>query len=146
MGETGNMLGLGSLTERRQARAETARAERAFNDARMQPLAIQQAIARCALQECSTAMGMLAESRAPEPDALCRLRLIELEQKINAAIGTNPRSLGPTAITAILAQTLLSVSYGSRTDDDMERVGTRIAQWMKNILPDLGSLDVPQPN
>lgn len=140
------MLGLGSLTERRQARAEAARAERAFNDARMHPLAIQQAIARCALQECSTAMGTFALSRGYEPNALCRLRLIELEQKINTTMGPNPRSLEPTAITAILAQTLLAVSCGSRTDDDMESVGTRIAQWMKAILPDLGSLDVPQPN
>ncbi|MGN6515227.1 MAG: hypothetical protein ACTHLR_05230 [Rhizomicrobium sp.] len=134
------------MAEKRQARAETARAERAFNDARMQPLAIQQAIARCALQECSAAMGALAFSRRPEPDALCRLRLIELEQKINATMGPDPRSLEPTAITAILAQTLLAVSCGSRTDDDMEEVGTRIAQWMKTILPNLDSLDIPQPH
>lgn len=92
------------------------------------------------------AMDALAFSRGSEPDALCRLRLIELEQKINATMGPDPRSLEPTAITAILAQTLLAVSCGSRTDDDMESIGTRIAQWMKTILPDLDSLDIPQPN
>lgn len=136
------MFGFAQIQEKRKLRADVLRAQRAFEAARMQPLAIQQDIARRALQECAVTMARLSTPKPNrEQESLYLLRLAELEQKIKAAeLESDCDELEPAIITAILAQTLLAISSGAGGSDGMESIGRKIAQWSQNILPDFDRL------
>ncbi|HEY8950293.1 MAG TPA: hypothetical protein VIM56_15515 [Rhizomicrobium sp.] len=47
----------------------------------------------------------------------------------------------PSAIAAILTQTLLAASSGSRTGEDLESIGEKITQWARNLLPDFSQYE-----
>jgi hypothetical protein len=132
------MFGLARAQEKRQIKAETARAERAFDAARMQPLQIQQDIARRALQECVVTMARLSAVKpSREQESLYLLRLTELEQQMRVAeLQTRPREMEPSLITTVFTHTLLAVSSGLRQGEGLESIGAKIAQWSRNILPD----------
>ena len=138
------MFGFSQNQEKRKARVEVLRAQRAFEAARTQPLAIQQDIARRALQECVVTMARLAPVKpSRDQESLFLLRLAELEQKIRVAeLESASGELDPAAITAILTQTLLAISSGSHRGEGMESIGEKIAQWLKNILPDFDRFEM----
>lgn len=142
------MFGFAQVQEKRKLRAEVLRAQRAFEAARMQPLTIQQDIARRALQECVVTMARLSIAK-PNKDqqSLFLLRLAELEQKIKTAeLDSDANELEPAAITAILTQTLLAISSGSRGSEDLESIGHKVAEWSRNILPDFDRLQTQLPH
>ncbi|HSC60297.1 MAG TPA: hypothetical protein VLC29_03625 [Rhizomicrobium sp.] len=136
------MFGFAQAQEKRKLRTEVLRAQRALEAAHMQPLAIQQDIARRTLHECVVTMARLSAVKpSREQESLYLLRLAELEQRIKAAESdSDAHELEPSAITAILTQTLLAISSGSRQADGMETIGEKIAQWSRNILPDFDRL------
>ena len=136
------MFGFAQVQEKRKLRAEVLRAQRAFDAARTQPLAIQQDIARRALQECVVTMARLSISKPNKNlQSLLLLRLAELEQKIKTAeLDPDSNELEPAAITAILTQTLLAISSGSRGSEELESIGRKVAEWSRNILPDFERL------
>jgi hypothetical protein len=132
------MFGLAQSPEKRQLQAEALRAERALEAAYMQPLVIQQDIARRALQECVVTMKRLANvSPARERESLYLLRIAELDHKIREAeLEFGPHNLEPSEITAIFTQTLLASSSGTKRGAGLESISERIARWSRKILPD----------
>ena len=132
------MFGLAHTQEKRHAKAEALRAERAFDAARMQPLQIQQDIARRALQECVVTMARLSSVKPTrEQESLYLLRLTELEQRMRAAeLEARRREMEPSLITTVFTHTLLAVASGVRQGEGLESIGAKIAQWSRNILPD----------
>jgi hypothetical protein len=142
------MFGFAQVQEKRKLRAEVLRAQRAFEAARMQPLAIQQDIARRALQECVVTMARLSIVKSNKDlQSLVLLRLAELEQTIKTAeLNSGANELDPAGITAILTQTLLAISSGSRGSEDLESIGRKFAEWSRNILPDFDRLRTQLPH
>lgn len=132
------MFGFAHAQEKRQSKAESARAERAFDAARMQPLQIQQDIARRALQECAVTMARLSAVKPTrEQESLYLLRLTELEQRMRTAeLEAHPREMEPSLITTVFTHTLLAVASGLRQGEGLETIGAKIAQWSRGILPD----------
>ncbi|HSM96421.1 MAG TPA: hypothetical protein VLT91_10280 [Rhizomicrobium sp.] len=142
------MFGFAQNQVERKARVEVLRAQRAFEAARTQPLAIQQDIARRALQECVVTMARLGSVKPiRDQETLFLLRLAELEQKIRLAeLESQSGDLDTAAITAIFTQTLLAISSGSSRGEGMESIGEKIAQWSRNILPDFDRLQTRLAN
>lgn len=131
------MFGLARAQEKRQVKAEAVRAERAFDAARMQPLQIQQDIARRALQECVVTVARLSSVKpSREQESLYLLRLTELEQRMRAAEAEAHHEMEPSLITTVFTHTLLAVASGVRQGEGLESIGAKIAQWSRNILPD----------
>jgi hypothetical protein len=132
------MFGFTQSREKQPLHTETTRAERALEAVYMQPLVIQQDIARHALQECVVTLARLGTvSPVRERESLYLLRLAELDQKINEAEAEfGPHNLEPSEITAIFTRTLLGVSSGVKSGAALQSVCDRIARWSRNILPD----------
>jgi hypothetical protein len=137
------VFGFTQIQEKRKARAEELRAQRAFDAARTQPLTIQQDIARRALRECAVTIARLSAIKPNrERETLYLLRLAELDQKIKMAeLESDSHELEPPAITAILTQTLLATSSSSHKAQGLEAIGEKIAQWSRNILPDFAQYE-----
>jgi hypothetical protein len=136
------MFGVAHAQEKRQAKAEALRAERALDAARMQPLQIQQEIARRALQECVVTMARLSSIKnGREQESLYLLRLTELEQKMRIAeLESRPHNMEPSLITTVFTHALLAVASGLLQGKGLESIGPKIAQWSRGILPDFDRL------
>jgi len=136
------MFGLASTQEKRHAKAEALRAERALDAARTQPLQIQQEIARRALQECVVTMARLSSlQNSREQESLYLLRLTELEQRMRAAeLEAYPRNMAPSLITTVFTHALLAVASGLLPSEGLETIGAKIAQWSRGVLPDFDGL------
>ena len=132
------MFGLTQFSERQLRSAEASRAELALEAARVQPLEIQQEIARSALVVCARVMERLSTvPRSTKRDALVRLQFAELELKIlEAALDADNADMAPEAIAAVLGQTLLAASTGTLPGKGLRHLGERIASWTETILPD----------
>jgi len=132
------MFGLTQLSGMQLRSAEASRAELALEAARAQPLVIQQDIARSALAVCARVMEKLSTSpQGVKRDSLVRLQFAELELKIlEAALDADDFEMQPSAIAAVLGQTLLAASSGTLPGKGLRDLGERIALWSQTILPD----------
>jgi len=137
------MFGLSNLTEKRQQRMESQRAQHAFDDVRAMPLDMQQDIARQVLRECTETMGMLDNlaRNGKDQDEFYLLHIAELEERIRRRESVDSIALDRQPTPLILARAILLATSGLRKGSELNRLAETFMRWAKTILPDFGRFE-----